>query len=94
MNELPVWGFQHAIREAYGARSEMVERVHVHETFKGKTVWEGDVLVFDLLDHPTAPRCYAWEVNGEVTAVLHEPPVDSPLKAVRASILADGEPKA
>ena len=48
------------------------------------------MLVFELLDHPTASKCYAWEVDGEVTAVLHVGPVDSPVKAVRASILADG----
>ncbi len=48
------------------------------------------MLVFELLDRPTASRCYAWEVDGEVTAVLHEGPVDSPQAAVRASILAGG----
>ena len=47
------------------------------------------MLVFELLDHPTAPRCYAWEVDGEVTAVLHTGSVDSPLKAVRAAIVSD-----
>ena len=47
---------------------------------------KGEVLVFGLLDHPTAPKCYAWEVDGEVTAVLHEAPVDSPQAAVRAAI--------
>jgi hypothetical protein len=46
-----------------------------------------------LLDNPIATRCYAWETNGRVTAVLHVGPIDSPLKAVRASILADGEPE-
>ena len=47
------------------------------------------MLVFDLLDHPTAQYCYAWEVDGRVTAVLHEGPVDSPLAAVRAAIISD-----
>ncbi len=47
------------------------------------------MLVFALHGHPTAKRCYAWEVDGQVTAVLHTEPVDSPVKAVRASILAD-----
>ncbi len=41
--------------------------------------------------HPTAQRCYAWEVDGQVTTVLHTGRVDSPVAAVRASILADGE---
>jgi hypothetical protein len=47
------------------------------------------VLVFVLTDHPTARYCYAWEVDGRVTAVLHEPPVDSPRAAVRASCLSE-----
>ena len=64
-------------------------RVDVVETFEGDTVWEGEVLVFDLIDHPTAQYCYAWEVDGQVTSVLHTGPIDSPVKAVRASILAD-----
>jgi hypothetical protein len=45
-------------------------------------------LVFDLMDNNIAPRCYAWEKDGNVTAVLHTGPIDSPVKAVRASILA------
>ncbi len=61
----------------------------VRVTPSGRPVPEGKVLVFELLDRPTASRCYAWEVDGEVTAVLHEGPVDSPQKAVLASILAD-----
>jgi hypothetical protein len=44
-----------------------------------------------LLDNQISTRCYAWETNGKVTAVLHSGPIDSPLKAVQASIMADGE---
>lgn len=91
MNELPLEGFQYAIHETHGAWSRLADRVHVEERFEGDPVWEGEVLVFDLLDHPTSERCYAWEVDGQVTVVLHTGPVDSPVKAVRASILADGE---
>ena len=40
------------------------------------------------LDHPSARLCYAWEVDGEVTALLGGGTVDSPIAAVRASILA------
>ncbi len=89
MNDLPIPAFQHAIRAMHGAGSRLVERMRVDEHFEGSPVWEGEVLVFELLGHPTASRCYAWEVDGEVTAVLHEPPVDSPAAAVRASIAAD-----
>ncbi len=89
MNEIGVFAFHDAIRETHGARSQLIERVSVAETFEGDTVWEGEVLVFALLDHPSTTRCYAWEVDGEVTAVLHMGLVNSPVAAVRTSILAE-----
>ena len=91
MNDLPIKAFQHAIRQTHGVEAELADRVPLVESFDGQTVWTGEVLVFDRLDHPSAYRCYVWEVDGEVTAVLHTGPVDSPVKAVRASILAKGE---
>ncbi len=89
MNEIDVFAFQHAIRETHGSASQLIERVSVVETFEGGTVWEGEVLVFGLLDHPSSSRCYAWEVDGQVTAVLHTGPVNSPVAAIRASILPE-----
>ena len=77
-----------AIRATHGAIATFVEPVAVWEKFEGQTVWESEVLVFDLQDYPTAPKCYAWSVDGRVTAVLHEGPVDSPKAAVRAAIVA------
>jgi hypothetical protein len=70
--------------------------VPVKETHEGQTVWEGEVEVFDLQDHPRAPRVYAWahetddadKPKRHVT-VLHIPPVISPELAVRASIIQD-----
>jgi len=93
MNELPIDGFRHAIRKMHGSECQLVGRERVHELFEGETVWTGEVLIFDLLDSPLATRCYAWEVDGRVTAVLHTGPIDSPLRAVQASIMAD-EPTA
>ena len=77
----------------HGSECQLVGRQRVHEILEGETVWQGEVLIFDLLDNPLATRCYAWEKNGRVTAVLHTGPIDSPLKAVRASILAALEQK-
>ena len=88
MNEPPISKFVEAIRRTHGAAAALVERVSVLEMFLGKTVWHGEVLIFDLQDHPTAHKCYAWSVDGRVTAVLHEGPVDSPAAAVRAAIAA------
>ena len=87
MNELSLEGFQQAIRTAHDAEAQLAGRYRVCETHEGETVWQGEVLVFVLTDHPTAKYCYAWEVDSRVTAVLHEPPVDSPQAAVRAAIL-------
>ena len=90
MNDIPLKTFEQAIYATHGAAAELAERVTVIETSEGETLWEGEVLVFQLQNHPTAWRCYCWEVDGEVTAVLHEGSVDSPDAAVRASIMADG----
>ena len=70
-----------------------MESVRVTETFNGETVWDGEVEVFDLIDHPTAVRAYAWAHETDAgklrhVAVLHEGPVDSPETAVRAAIAA------
>jgi len=88
MNELSIDGFRHAIRTMHGSECQLVGRQRVHELFEGETVWQGEVLIFDLLDNPLSTRCYAWETDGQVTAVLHSGPIDSPLKAVQASIMA------
>jgi hypothetical protein len=85
-----------AIRNLHGCEAVWVESVPVKETFQGETVWEGVVQVFDLKDHLTASRCYAWSyLTDEKTgkrrfyAVLHQGPVDSPQVAVRAAIVAE-----
>ena len=91
MNDIPLVQFREAIRATHGAQAQLAARERVSETFEGETVWEGEVLVFTLEGHPTATWCYAWEVDGKVTAVLHEGPVDGPLAAVRAAILAEEE---
>lgn len=75
----------------HGAEAQLVARARVDEHFEGEPVWQGEVLVFALQGHPEAQRCYAWEVDGRVTAVLGVGPVDSAVKAVRASILAEME---
>jgi hypothetical protein len=88
MNEISEAIFREAIRATHGAESQLVHRERVVEVFDGEIVWEGEVLVFHLRDHPEASECYAWEVDGQVTAVLRVPPVRTALDAVRASILA------
>jgi hypothetical protein len=84
---------QQAIRDLHGLDSEHVESVPVHETFQGKTVWEGTVDVFRVRGHPRAERAYAWSYkadNGEIrhVAVLGVPPINSADDAVKASVMA------
>ena len=74
--------------------STYVETVPVKEVFQGKTMWDGEVEVFDLHDHDKTDRVYAWafdDDNGEkrTVTVLHIPPTTSPENAVRASIISE-----
>ena len=92
MEEAPTTALKQAVEGLHNCRASCNRIEHVHETFQGKTAWEGDVAVFDLEDHPTASICYAWsdEVKGSdrrrFYAILHDGPVKSAADAVRASI--------
>ena len=73
-----------------------VRNVPVHEVFRGETVWQGDVEVFDITGHPKAKRAYGWShLEGEddsgerFVAVLEIPPVESAETAVRVQIVKD-----
>jgi len=81
--------------KVHECEAKHVETVPVIERFHGKTVWEGEVEVFDLIGHPKATRGYAWAYNKEkgsaTIAVLELPPVISPKTAVQAAIVAQGK---
>src|SRR5438445_6130979 len=94
MDPAGISALRQAIRRLHGCEGTYVESVAIHETFQGKTIWNGEVQVFDLIGHPTASRCYAWShaTKGRkrrFVAVLHLPPVNSAVTAVRASIASD-----
>ncbi len=95
MTEAERDNLRQAILNLHGCESEWVESVPVTETFQGQTVWSGTVQVFDLIDHATAPRCYAWShavegsENRRFVAVLHQGHVDSSEKAVNAAIVQE-----
>lgn len=86
-----LYDLKDAIRELYGCEADHVESVPVTETFQGRTVWEGEVEVFNIRGHPKAKRAYAWshrtEEGKRYVAVLELPPVDSAQTAVRAAII-------
>lgn len=94
MPKEPIEALKEAIRSLHHRDPTWIEAVPVTETFQSQTVWEGTVQVFDLIDHPTASRCYAWSHETDkgkerFVAVLHQGPVDSPEKAVRAAIVQE-----
>jgi hypothetical protein len=84
------------IHEAHGARATHIESVPVKEVWKGQTIWDGIVEVFDLHNHPKTHRAYAWSHETDDPAnpirhvtVLHLPPATSPIMAVRTAIAAE-----
>lgn len=86
---------KHAVEAQHGCTATFVQSVPVKETFEGNTVWEGVVHVFNVHGHPQASKAYAWSSPIEGSdkrrffAVLHVPPVTSPVEAVRAAIVAE-----
>jgi hypothetical protein len=84
------------IHKLHGVRSKHVETVSMKETFRGKTVWDGFVEVFELYVHPKAPKVNAWAHETDDpkkpvrhVTVLHVEPVTSPKLAVRAFIVQE-----
>jgi len=77
-------GIKRAAERARGAPVRFVEAVPIVETFRGAVVWEGAVSEFES----AVGNVFAWAVEGErepqFIAVLRNPPIDSPLAAVRA----------
>jgi len=81
-----------AIRATHGCGARHFTTVPVTEMFRGKVAWQGEVEVFDLVNHPTAQTCYAWSYDDDgttlTTAVLGLPPVNSAETAVKVAIAA------
>ena len=74
--------------------------VAVREIVEGKTVWKGNVEVFEVLNHPKAKHAYAWahpdrpkHDKSRFIAVLEIPPVKDARTAVQAYIMADSKPQ-
>jgi len=72
-----------AIRSQHGCEAVHLRTKPVHQKFKGKTIWKGEVEVFSV-DHATAKRCYGWTLdNADCVIVLELPPVHSAGSAVQ-----------
>lgn len=91
--EVSIKVLQKSILDLHGCKATWIKSVPVKEVFEGEIVWEGIVQVFDLIDHPKAKRCYAWSYSlggskkRKFFAVLHQGAVNSPEKAVKATII-------
>ena len=99
-NSLNLLELRLAVEHLHNCGATHRSTVPVHEVVRGRTVWQGDVEVFDLIGHPKAKRCYAWShwdgAEDEPTrfvAVLEIPPVVSAETAVRVQIKKDAKGK-
>ena len=87
-----------AIERMHNVTATFAQAVPVREEFEGAVVWEGVVHVFDVEGHPNANRAYAWSSpmkdtdNRRIFAALHIGPIQSPIDAVRAAIVAENRP--
>lgn len=87
---------QQVIHRLHGVHSTHIQSVPVTEKFKGETVWEGIVEVFELHGHPQATHAYAWTHDTDdprnpkrSVTVLKIPPATSPEAAVRLAIVQE-----
>lgn len=84
-----------AVEALRHVRAKLVQAVPVRETFRGQTVWEGAVHVFDLEGHPEATQAYARSspIEGNekrrIAVVLQLGAIRTPADAVRAAIVAE-----
>ena len=83
-----------AVESQHGGKASFVQSVPVSDSWEGQEAWRGTVAVFELTGHPTAKLAYAWsrelpDGRTRTYAVLHLPPVASPVDAVRAAIVAE-----
>ena len=86
-----------AIYRLTGCTSTYVETIAVTERFhgfRGEVLWQRDVAVFEIEDHPKAKRVYAWanknhdHGSARHVVVLEIPPVNSARTAIAAAMAA------
>jgi hypothetical protein len=87
---------QVAVSQLHNCGAMWRETVPVQEVFQGRTIWQGEVEVFDLNGHPKAKRAYGWshksgkdDSDERFVTVLEISPVTSPESAVKVAIAAE-----
>jgi hypothetical protein len=99
MIEVDAAELQKAVETMHNCVATLAQTIPVKEEASGAVVWEGVVHVFDIKGNPTATRAYAWSSLTEGSdkrrffAVLKIPPIESPIDAVRAAIVAENKTK-
>jgi hypothetical protein len=94
MSDVGAEQLKRVIEIQHGGTATFLQTLRVHEAVDKDGLWDGQVHVFDLKDHPSAKRAYAWSsiIHGSSTsrffAVLHQGRVTGPLQAVRAASAA------
>jgi hypothetical protein len=92
MTEVDLTELQKAVETMHNCVAQFAQSIPVKEEASGAVIWEGVVHVFDLKGHPTATRAYAWSSpiedgdKRQFFAILKQPPIESPIDAVRAAI--------
>ena len=81
-----------AVESAHGCKANFAQSVPVRQSFDGRPDWEGVVHIFNVIGNPQTTRAYAWSApaadgaDGRIIAMLHVPPVDCPIAAVREAV--------
>lgn len=93
MTEGTINELQQAVEHQHGGKAEFGEFVPIHEELNG-VVWDVNVAVFKLIDHPISVRALAWSrdtADGKhrcVVVLERLPTIVSPRGAVREAIMA------
>lgn len=81
------------VASLHGGDPSHLETAQVHEMMDGKTVWQGEVEVFELAGLELATKAFAWSHlddnnRRQYVAVLNVPPIHTPREAVQAAIVS------
>src|SRR5689334_20850184 len=79
------------VKHFYGCAAFHWRTARVCHVLRDQIIFNHQVEVFKLKDHPKAEFCYAWAYEGEsgethYIALLDMPPVTSPERAVRLAL--------
>jgi hypothetical protein len=91
MNTDYIKNLSDAVAALHGCHCSHTGTAKVHEMMNGRTVWKGEVEIFNLAGHAKATKAYAWAYQDDAgethyVAVLELPPIVSPRHAVQAAI--------